>query len=49
MPLSWTWYMSYTANDISLTDLNFNTKNKCVKKCPKEMSAKHCLETVQKW
>ena len=31
-----------------LTDLNFNTKNICVKKCPKK-SPKHYLEIGQKW
>ena len=37
-------YMCYIAND-----LNVNTKNKCVKKCPKQnKSAKHCFEIAQK-
>jgi hypothetical protein len=29
--------MCSTANVVDETDLNFNVKNKCVKKCPKEI------------
>ena len=45
MPLSSAWYMCDIANGIGL---NFSTKNKCVKKCPKEMFALHLLEIMQK-
>ena len=36
------------AKDIGMTDLNFNTENKCVIKFPKGICAKHFLEIAQK-
>ena len=36
--LSGELYIFYKDNGIGLTDLNFNTENKCVKKCPKEIT-----------
>jgi hypothetical protein len=41
-------YMCCTSNAIGLTDLNFNTKNKCEKMPKINKSAKHCLQIAQK-
>jgi hypothetical protein len=40
--------MCYLANDIGLTDFNFYTKSKCVKKCLKGVTANQYLEIAQK-
>ena len=41
--------MCHIANNVGLTDLNFNTKiYECEKMAKKRNSAKHCLEIAQK-
>ena len=48
MPLTYTWYMCYIANDIGLTDLNINSKNMYQRRIPKRMSARHYFENRAK-
>jgi hypothetical protein len=40
--------MYYITNNVGLTDLNFNTKNRYVKKMPRKgNSARNCLEIMK--